>query len=164
MPSYFQSTHSLFVQAPPEKVYDALTDWALRAQWRRGIEISWEGESRAFLNQKVTFKVGGVPSYSFSFRVSGMEPPRRLFMEYLDKPLRGRAAIEIDPSTRSARSGQGPDETGCEVAFHWMKVEPAGWPARIYFALGLGTRAHRVRAMETLRMLKEYLEKNAQKA
>ena len=153
MPPYFQSTHSLFVKVPPEKVYEALTDWALRAQWRKGIGISWEGESKAFLNQKVTFTVMGFPSYSFSFRVTGMEPPRRLFMEYLDKLLRGRTAIEIEP-----------DQNGCQVAFHWMNVEPAGWLARIYFALGLGTRAHRVRAMETLRMLKEYLEKSAQKA
>jgi hypothetical protein len=159
VPPYFQSTYSLFVQAPPEKIYEALTDWALRAQWRKGIGISWEGNSKASLNQKVTFKVGDFPPYSFSFQVTGMEPPRRLFMEYLGKPFNGRAAIEINPSSRSARSGQGPEETGCEVAFHWMKVEPVGWPAKIYFALGLGTRSHRVRTMETLRMLKEFLEK-----
>jgi uncharacterized protein YndB with AHSA1/START domain len=159
VPPYFRSTHSLFIQAPPEKIYEALTDWALRSRWRKGIGIEWEGDSKAFLNQNVTFKVKGFPSYSFSFRVSGIEPPRRLFMEYLDKPLRGRAAIEIDPSTRPARLGRGSEEKGCEVAFHWMKVEPVGWSARFYFALGLGMWAHRIRTMETLRMLKEYLEK-----
>ena len=73
----------------------------------------------------------------------------------------GRAAIEINPSTRSAFSGQGPEETGCEVAFHWMKVEPVGWPAQVYFASGLGMRSHRLRTLETLRMLREFLEKKA---
>jgi uncharacterized protein YndB with AHSA1/START domain len=148
MPPYYQSTHSFFIQAPLEKVYEALTDWALRTRWRKGIEIQWEGDSKAFLNQKVTFKVGGFPPSSFSFRVAGMEPPRRLYLEYLGRPLRGRAAIELTP-----------ENNGCQAAFHWMKVEPVGWPARIYFALGLGMRSHRTRTLATLRLLKQHLEK-----
>lgn len=147
--SYYQSTHSLSVAAPAEKIYEALTNWPLRAQWRRDIGISWEGEDRAFVGQTVSFKVKRpFFSYSFSFRVSGLEPPRRLYMEYTGKPLMGRAAIEIVP-----------EEGGCRVDFHWLKVEPAGWAARLYFALGLGMRTHRLRALETLRMLKEHLEK-----
>jgi uncharacterized protein YndB with AHSA1/START domain len=146
MPPYYQATCSLSIQAPPEKIYEALTDWNLRSQWRKGLGVTWEGNSKAFIGQKVTFRVGsGTP---FSFRVTGLEPPNRLFMEYLDKPLRGRHALEILP-----------DKTGCQVSFHWMKVEPAGWLARTYFTLGLGTRSHAKRAMETLRLLKNHLEK-----
>jgi uncharacterized protein YndB with AHSA1/START domain len=147
VPPYYQATHSVFIQAPPEKVYEALTDWIQRARWRKGIGIQWEGDSKAFLNQRVIFKVRGFPPTVFSFRVTGLEPPRRLFMEYLGKPLKGRAAIEIAPK-----------QSGCQVAFHWMKVEPEGLAARIYFAFGLGMKSHRIRATETLRMLKEYLE------
>lgn len=146
--SYTQSTHSLSVAAPAEKIYEALTDWNLRSKWRRGIEITWEGEPQAFVDQKVAFKVKRpLLSYSFSFRISGLEPSCRIYMEYLGQPLRGRAAVEIVP-----------EEKGCRVDFHWMKVEPAGFLAGLYFALGLGMRAHRLRTMETLRMLKEYLE------
>jgi uncharacterized protein YndB with AHSA1/START domain len=148
MPPYYQSTQTIFVQASPEKVYEALTNWAVRSQWRSGIEISWEEEGRAFLNQKVTFRVKRpLFSYSFSFRVTGLEPPRRFYTEYTGKPLQGRAAVEINP-----------EGSGSQVVFHWMKVEPAGWVARSFFTLGLGMRAHQARTMETLGMLKHYLE------
>ncbi len=148
MASYYQSTQSIFVPAAPEKVYEALTNWPVRSQWRRGIEIDWEEEGKAFLNQKVTFRVKRpLFSYSFSFRIMGLEPPRRLYMEYTGKPLAGRAALEINPE------GQ-----GSQVTFHWMKVEPLGWAPKLFFMLGLGTRAHRNRTMETLRMLKKHLE------
>jgi uncharacterized protein YndB with AHSA1/START domain len=134
--------------APAGKIYEALTDWTLRSKWRRGIEITWEGDPLAFVNQRVTFQVKGrLLPYSFSFRISGLEPPRRVYMEYLGKTLRGRAAVEIVP-----------EETGCRVDFHWMKVEPAGLLSKVYFALGLGMRTHRRRTIETLRLLKEHLE------
>lgn len=148
---YYQSTHSLSIAAPAEKIYEALTTWPLRAQWRSGIEINWEEEGKAFVGQKVSFKVKRpLFSHSFSFRVSGLEPSRRLFMEYLGKPLTGRAALEIVP-----------EQGACRVEFHWMKVEPVGLAAKLYFALGLGMRTHRIRALETLRMLKDHLEKAA---
>ncbi len=146
--SHYQSTHSLSVAAPAEKIYEALTVWPLRAQWRRGIDIHWEGGAKAFVGQSVSFRVKRPwYSYSFSFRVTGLEFPRRFYMEYTGKPLAGRAAVEIVPEVK-----------GCRVDFHWMRVEPGGWAARLYFALGLGMRAHRLRTLETLRMLKEHLE------
>lgn len=149
MSAFYQSTHSISIKAPPEKVYAALTDWALRAQWRPGIDMEWEGETAAVPGQKVTFKVHkGLCHYSFSFRVTGLEPPRRFYMEYTGVPLKGRSAFEIAP-----------EKDGCRVEFHWMKVEPGGVLARIYFALGFGMRSHRVETQKTLRMLKEYLEK-----
>lgn len=151
MPSCFQSTHSILLKATPEKVYEALTDWAVRSQWRKGIEMSWEGDSKAFVSQQVTFKVKSGPfKYFFSYRITGLEPPHRVYMEYTGIPLKGRAAMEITT-----------EEGGSRVAFHWMKVEPGDWRAKLYFALGLGMRSHRVRTLETLRMLKEYLEGKA---
>ncbi len=110
--------------------------------------MKWEGDSKAFLNQKVFFKVAGFLPYSFSLRISGLEPPRRFYMEYLGNPLRGRGAVEIAK-----------EENGSRVDFHWMKVEPEGWLSRIYFAVGFGMRTHRIQTLKTLRMLKEYLEK-----
>ena len=152
MPAYYQSTHSILILAPPEKVYKALTDWIERSQWRKGITLEWDGGSKAHQNQKVTFRVKGIIPYSFSFRVSGLEPPHRFYMEYT-RTLRGRSAVEITP-----------EGSGCHVAFHWMKVEPAGFWPRFYFALGLGMKTHRARTMETLQMLKEYLEKSGESA
>jgi uncharacterized protein YndB with AHSA1/START domain len=150
VPSFFQSTQSIIVKAPAEKVYVALTDWAERSKWRPGIQMTWEGEPKAFVGQKVTFKVKEGPFvYFFSYRVTGLEPSSRIFMEYTGKPLKGRCALEITP-----------EEEGSRVAFHWMKVEPGTWLARVYFALGLGPQTHRERTEETFRMLKNHLEKN----
>jgi len=146
----YQSTQSIVVKAPAEKIYTALTDWAARAQWRPGIEMSWEGGPQARVGQLVTFKVKEGPfAYFFSYRITGLEPPYRAYMEYTGKPLKGRTALEIVPS-----------EEGTQVSFHWMKVEPGTFLARIYFLLGWGLQAHRERTQETLRMLKEHLEKN----
>jgi len=148
MPFHFQSSQSISVKAPADKVYEALTDWAKRSVWREGIRMSWEGDSRAFVGQRVTFKVKGGPfAYFFSYRITGLEPPYRVFMDYTGKPLKGRAALEIVPL-----------EEGCRVSFHWMKVEPGSFLARAYFALGLGAQTHNERTEETLRMLKSHLE------
>jgi uncharacterized protein YndB with AHSA1/START domain len=148
MPSFYQSSQSILIQAPPEKVYGALTDWALRAQWREGIQIRWEGSPRAFPGQQVEFGIQG-PLWRtrIRFKVTGLEAPARLYLEYVGKPLEGRHAVEVTP-----------EEDGSKVSFYWMKVRPVGWAARLYFALGFGMRAHRSRVTETLELLREYLE------
>jgi hypothetical protein len=69
-------------------------------------------------------------------------------MEYMDSALSGRAAMEVTPL-----------EKGCQVSFYWMKVEPRGLWAWIYFRFGFGLSAHRRRTTQTLQMLKTYLEK-----
>lgn len=144
----YASEVSLEVQASAERVFQALTDWSIRSQWRKGITIQWEGAPQAFAGQKVVFHVkGGLLPYRFAFRVTGVEAPRRLFFVYEDGPLKGRAALEVVPQ-----------ENGSKVIFHWMKVEPIGVIARFLFAIGWGTATHRVRTLETLRMLKKHLE------
>ena len=148
MPAFYQSTYSLSVQATPEKIYEALTTWHIREKWRKGIRIKWDGPSKAFTGQHVTFRVRGpYLGYAFGFKITGLEPYSRIYMEYDGFTLKGRSAVEITP-----------EGSGCSVAFHWMKVEPGHILARVYFALGFGMRAHRARTMETLRMLKEHLE------
>ena len=144
----FQSVEFISIQAPVEKAYEALTDWKLRSAWRQGMTLKWEGESKTRVGQTIRTRVQGFPSYSFTYRVTGLEPPSRIYMEYIGPPLKGRCSLEILP-----------EEGGCQVSFYWMKVEPVGLLSRLYFALGLGMVSHRSRARETLRMLKETLEK-----
>lgn len=147
---FYQSTQSILVKAPAEKAYAALTDWSERSKWRPGLEMTWDGEPKAHVGQQVTFKVKEGPfTYFFSYRVTGLEAPYRAFMEYTGKPLRGRAALEIVPT-----------EEGSQVFFHWMRVEPGNFLAKVYFFLGLGVQAHKDRTEETLRLLKKHLEKN----
>jgi uncharacterized protein YndB with AHSA1/START domain len=146
--AFYQSAESLVIQASAEKIYEALTDWNLRRQWRPGLSLSWDGPDRAQVGQIVRFQVTGFPSSRFQYRISGLEPFQRVYMEYTGKPLRGRAAIEIVP-----------EEGGCRVSFYWMRVEAASLTAKLYFALGFGLRTHQARTRETLRLLKDYLEK-----
>jgi hypothetical protein len=146
--AFYQSSESLVIRASAEKIYEALTDWNLRRQWRPGLSLSWDGPDRAQVGQLVRFQVAGFPPARFEYRISGLEPFQRVYMEYTGKPLKGRSAIEIIPQ-----------EGGCQVAFHWMKVEAVGFLPKLYFALGFGLQQHRARTMKTLGMLKEYLEK-----
>jgi uncharacterized protein YndB with AHSA1/START domain len=146
--AFYQSEESIVIQAAPEKIYNALTDWTLRRQWRPGLSLSWDGADQAQVGQNVRFQAAGFPPTHFEYRVSGLEPFHRIYMEYTGRPLKGRAAIEIVP-----------EEGGCRVGFYWMRVEASSLAAKIYFALGFGLKAHQTRTRETLRLLKDYLEK-----
>ncbi len=148
MSSFYQSVYSISIQAPVERAYQVLADWEERMRWRRNMTLQWDGEAKAFVGQTVKARIDGFPLYFFQYRVTGLEPPYRIYMEYTAKPLTGRWAIEILP-----------EEKGCQVSIHWMKVEPAGVLAKLFFVLGFGVRSHRLRSLETLRMLKEFLEK-----
>ncbi|MGH7739161.1 MAG: SRPBCC family protein [bacterium] len=154
--AFYQSAESILIQASAEKIYEALTDWRQRTQWRPGLTIQWEGSDQAHVNQVVRFQVGGFPPSRFKYRIAGLEPSRRIYMEYTGWPLRGRSAIEITASE--------PEGSGCQVAFHWMKVEPVGFWAKLYFTLGLGMADHRRQTLKTLGFLKTYLEKDPRKA
>lgn len=147
---HYSSELSAVLQATPEKVFQALTDWSLRSQWRPGIAIQWDGEPKAHVGQRVTFRVqGGLFPYSFSFRVTGVEAPRLLYFEYEDGPLKGRAALEVAPQ-----------EGGTKAIFHWMKVEPVGFLSRVLYVVGWGMKTHQAQVGRTFEMLKEYLGEN----
>ena len=146
--AYYQSRDEIEIQSSPEGIYRALTDWEEISRWRPGLKMEWQGEARAFVGQEISSEIeGSFPPARFSYRITGLEPPRRIYMEYQGSALQGRAAMEVTPI-----------EKGCRVSFYWMKVEPMGVFARIYFPLGLGLSSHRRRTRQTLEMLKKHLE------
>ena len=147
--AFYQASDSVVIQAPPQRVYEALTHWHERMIWRKGLALEWEGEEKAVIGQKISARVQGFPAHVFEFQIIQLEPPYRIFMEYTGKPLKGRAGLEIIP-----------DGSNSHLSFYWMKVEPVGFWCGLYFRLGLGLRAHRRETQESLRMLKEYLEKH----
>jgi hypothetical protein len=112
------------------------------------MKIKWQGSAQARVGQEVSFRLeGNLPPVSFSYRITGLEPPRRIYMEYEGCSLQGRAAMEVTPL-----------EKGCRVSFYWMKVEPKGFFAGVYFFLGWGLESHQRRTRQTLEMLKNHLE------
>lgn len=146
--AYYQSRDEIEILSAPERAYQALTDWEERSRWRPGLKMKWQGETQAFVGQEISFEItGSFPLARFSYRVTGLEPPRRIYMEYTGSALSGRAGMEVTPL-----------EKGCRVSFYWMKVEPKGLGAWIYFALGWGLASHKRRTAQTLEMLKGYLE------
>lgn len=147
MGRFYQSADSMTFPATPEKIFSLLTDWEVRNRWCPGIKVTWDGGSQAYVGQRVKFeKAFGI---TWTFRVTGLEPGRRMFFEYQEGLFRGRAALETAP-----------EGNGTQATFYWMRVEPHGWVARLYFALGLGLKAHRRNVLKTFRKLAEYLEKN----
>jgi Polyketide cyclase / dehydrase and lipid transport len=143
---HYQNAESIVVRSTPGKVYEALTNWKERMAWRKGLILQYEGPDRSTVGQVVTASVEG--STLFAFKITGLEPPYRIFMEYTGKPLKGRWSIEIIPD--------GPD---CHVTFYWLRVEPVGFFASLYFKWGFGLKTHQRRTRQTLKMLKEYVEK-----
>jgi uncharacterized protein YndB with AHSA1/START domain len=147
--AFYQSTESLLIQAEPEKIYAALTDWRERSKWRPGLTLQWEGADQAQVGQRVRFKVAGLIPSRFEYKITGLEPPHRVYMEYQGAPLKGTAAIEVER-----------ENSGCRVSFYWTKVEPVGFLAKLYFALGLGLAGHRRQTLKTLDFLRFYMEKD----
>ena len=132
----YQSRNDVEIQSTPERIYRALTNWEERSRWRPGLKMKWEGSAQAFVGQVVSFDVeGSYPPASFCYRITGLEHSRRIYMEYMDSALSGRAAMEVTPL-----------EKGCQVSFYWMKVEPRGLWAWIYFRFGFGLSAQIGRA------------------
>jgi uncharacterized protein YndB with AHSA1/START domain len=146
--AHYQSADSIEIRTTPGKIYEALTDWEKRMAWRKGLTLRYEGSDQAVVGQKISASLTGFPSHSFEFKITGLEPPYRIFMEYTGKPLKGRASIEILP-----------DQGFCHVSFYWLRVEPVGFLAQLYFRLGGGLANHRRRTQQTLQMLKAHLEK-----
>ncbi len=145
---YYQSRDEIVINAPLERAYRALTDWEERSRWRKGMRIHWHGSPRAFVGQEINFDIAEtIPPARFGYRITGLEPNQRIFMEYQGCSLEGRAAIEVTPL-----------EKGCRVAFYWMKVRPKGFLAWLYFRLGWGLASHKRRTRQTLELLKKHLE------
>lgn len=146
--AYYQSRDEIEIQNSPGEIYRVLTDWEEISRWLPGLKMKWKGEARAFVDQEISFEIeGSFPPARFSYRITGLEPPRRIYMEYQGSALQGRAAMEVTPIDK-----------GCRVGFYWMEVEPKGMFARVYFMLGLGLSSHRRRTLQTLEMLKKHLE------
>ena len=146
--AHYQSADSIEICATPGKIYEALTRWKDRMVWRKGLSLKWEGQDQAAVGQEIVARIEGILPHFFQFKVTGLEPPYRLFFEYTGKPLRGRASIEIIP-----------DQGFCQVSFYWLRVKPEGFWAQLYFRLGWGLANHRRQTGQTLQMLKAYLEK-----
>ena len=151
MPVY-QSAESILIQAAPEKIYAALTDWPARSKWRPGLTLQWEGPDQAKVGQKVRFKVEGLIASRFEYQITGLEPAHRIYMEYTAPPLKGTAAMEVEK-----------EGSGCRVSFYWTKVEPVGFLAKLYFALGLGPAGHRRQTLKTLGFLGDSWKKPKRK-
>jgi hypothetical protein len=145
-----QSVQSIEIAATAGEVFSILRRWDLREKWRPGIGVVWEGGPEARPGQWVEFQKP--PFARWKIKITGLEG-FRLHWDYLEGPLRGRAALVVEPLGGGSR-----------VSFYWMKVEAFGWLSRIYFALGWGAESHRRGVEETLRMLKEYAQRPGAKA
>jgi carbon monoxide dehydrogenase subunit G len=87
------------LNAPPERVWNALTDWERQASWMPDVEwIRVVGTERQ-LNARIAVrtKVLGVPFITDRLKVAAWEPPRRLVVRHLGL-VRGNGEWRLDPS------------------------------------------------------------------
>lgn len=140
-----QSVESIHLSAKPEIVFPVLRCWDMRSRWRPGVKLSWDGNSQAWVGQKVKFQKS--PWARWTLEVTGVDESGILYFRYIQGPLRGRGAFQVEP-----------EEGGSKVSFIWMKVEPFGWLSKACFALGRGLSSHQKDSRKTLEMLGNYID------
>ncbi|HEX2089251.1 MAG TPA: SRPBCC family protein [Actinomycetota bacterium] len=85
------------LNAPPEDVWDLLTDWERQASWMPDVEwISVLGEERQLgARLAVRTKVFGVPLMTDRLEVVGWDPPRSLTVRHLAL-VKGKGEWRLD--------------------------------------------------------------------
>lgn len=85
------------LNAPPEDVWDLLTDWERQASWMPDVEwIRVLGEERQLgARLAVRTKVFGVPLMTDRLEVVGWDPPRRLTVRHLAL-VKGKGEWRLD--------------------------------------------------------------------
>lgn len=87
------------VQASPERVWAAVTDWPRQSEWIVGTKV-WvaDGDGRS-VGSRISAYTGARPlGVLDTMTVTAWEPPRRVEVLHDGKLLRGPGAIEVRPS------------------------------------------------------------------
>jgi uncharacterized protein YndB with AHSA1/START domain len=113
------------IDAPPEVVFDALTDWTNQGQWMAGTAVRvTRGDGRSVGSRIVARTSAGPVGFDDPMEITGWDRPRRVQMHHLGRVVRGDGAFEVEalPDGRSR--------------FHWVEWldPPLGWFGQVGFA------------------------------
>jgi len=117
---------SVDVDAPPQVVFDALTDWAGQHEWMTGTTVRvTRGDGRSVGSRIVGRTALGPAGFDDPMEITGWDPPRRVQVHHLGRVVRGDGAFEVEalPDGRSR--------------FHWVEwlQPPLGWFGQVGFVV-----------------------------
>ena len=95
---------SVRVNAPPERVWEWLSDWDRSAQWMLGTTVEVIGPQRNGVGARTRArtKIAGITLID-EMSVTRWEPPRFLQVEHHRKPVLGDAWFEVVPVDRGSQ-------------------------------------------------------------
>lgn len=86
------------VDAPPEVVWAAATDWTRQGEWMLGTRVRVEGgDGRSVGSELSAFSGVGPLGVSDTFRVTTWDPPRSCVVLHTGRVVRGPGAFEVRP-------------------------------------------------------------------
>lgn len=117
---------SVDVDAGPEVVFDALTDWTNQGEWMAGTAVRvTSGDGRSVGSRILARTAAGPIGFDDPMEITGWNRPRRVQVHHLGRIVRGDGAFEVEPL---------PDGRS---RFHWVEwlEPPLGWFGQVVFVL-----------------------------
>ena len=112
------------IAAPPEAVFEAVTDWEAQSEWVALTTVTVEPGGRG-VGERLTAvtKLAGI-GFSDPMEVTRWEPPRRVDVRHLGRVVRGTGTFTVSPAPGGAW-------------FTWIEDLdlPLGAPGRLGFFL-----------------------------
>ena len=96
-------TETVDVDAPPERVWAALTDWARSGEWMLGTDVRAVGGPARDVGGRIEARTGvPVPGGRHlgvldAMLITGWEPPRRVEVRHTGRVVRGSGVFEVRP-------------------------------------------------------------------
>lgn len=111
---------SVDVDAPPEQVFRALTDWSRQGEWMPGTTVRVTRGSGEALGDEIVARTAapGLRRVGFDdpMRITGWEPPWRCEVQHLGRVVRGGGVFVVEP--------RGP-EPATASTFSWIEwIDP----------------------------------------
>jgi uncharacterized protein YndB with AHSA1/START domain len=97
-----QLSATVAVAAPPEKVFEAVTDWEAQSEWVWLTTVTVEPGGHG-VGQRLTAVTGlGRLAFSDPMEVTCWEPPRRVVVRHLGRVVRGTGEFTVSPAPGGA--------------------------------------------------------------
>jgi carbon monoxide dehydrogenase subunit G len=89
------------VAAPPERVFQALTDWSRQAEWMPGTSVRVVKGGGDAVGDEIVARTAlpGLRRVGFDdpMRITGWEPPLRCEVQHLGRVVRGGGVFVVEP-------------------------------------------------------------------
>jgi hypothetical protein len=141
---------SVDVDAPPEVVFDALTDWTGQHEWMTGTSVRvTRGDGRSVGSRILGRTAMGPIGFDDPMEITGWERPRRVQVHHLGRVVKGDGVFEVEAL---------PDGSS---RFHWVEWidVPLGTLGLVGFTVGRPVLARVI--LPSLRSFARWAERRA---